>query len=165
MKHGIPLTWLRLCPDQWPIIVETGLSLTASTESAIHLKTTTSPNFSSPETRKYLSEFLSPLLKEVSKYTLPLPKLPTPSGRGQRADVTPEDIYQAQVTTAWIYFLIGERETVLETLPPEEDIPKLTGSEGVGYEYTRVAVIKAIVLKGKGGKKGGKKKRKTNRAI
>lgn len=127
----------------------TGLSLTASTEYAIHLKTSSSPNFNSPETRKYLSELLSPLLKEVSRYHLPLPKLPTPSGKGQRADVTPEDIYQAQVTIAWIYFLTGERETVLEKLPPEEDTPKLTGSEGIGYEYTRVAVIKAIVLKGK----------------
>lgn len=103
---------------------------------------------------------LPPLLKEVSRHHLPLPKLPTPSGRGQRADVTPEDIYQAQVTTAWIYFLIGERETVLEKLPSEEDTPKLTGSEGIGYEYTRVAVIKAIVLKGKGGKKKKMKKKK-----
>lgn len=128
--------------------VYTGLALTALTEYAIHLKTTTSPNFSSPESRKYLSDLLAPLVKEVSKYSFPLPKLPSPAGGGQRGDVTPEDIFQAKVAIAWIHFLIGEHETVLAKLPRDEDTPKLTGAEGVGYEYTRVALIKAIVLKG-----------------
>lgn len=129
--------------------VYTGLALTASTEYAMHHKTTTSPNFSNPESRKYLSDLLAPLVKEVSKYSLPLPKLPSPAGGGQRADVTSEDIFQAKVTIAWIHFCIGEHQTVLEKLPRDEDTPKLTGAEGVGHEYTRVALIKAIVLKGK----------------
>lgn len=124
--------------------------MTASTEYSIHLKTTSSPSFSSPETRKYLSDLLVPLVTEVSKYQLPLPKLPSPAGGGQRADIIPEDIFQAKVTIAWIHFLIGDHQTVLEKLPLEEEIPKLTGGEGVGYEYTRVAVIKSIVLRGKG---------------
>lgn len=88
-------------------------------------------------------------MKEVSKYNLPLPKLPSPAGGGQRADVTPEDIFQAKVTIAWIHFCIGEHHTVLEKLPADGDTPKLTGAEGVGHEYTRVALIKAIVLRGK----------------
>lgn len=39
---------------------------------------------------------------------------------------------------------------MLEKLPNDEETPKLTGAEGVGYEYTRVALTKAIVLRGKG---------------
>ncbi|RPB26759.1 hypothetical protein L211DRAFT_866231 [Terfezia boudieri ATCC MYA-4762] len=124
------------------------LALTASTEYAIHLKTTTSSNFNTPESRKYLSDLLPPLVKEVSKYSLPLPKLPSPAGGGQRADVTPEDIFQAKVTIAWIHFCIGEHHTVLDKLPGDEETPKLTGAEVLGYEYTRVALIKAIVLRG-----------------
>lgn len=89
-----------------------------------------------------------PLVKELSKYNLPLPKLPSPSGGGQRGDVTQEDIYQAKVTIAWIYFLVGEHQLVLGKLPSDEETPKLTGAEGLGHEYTRVAVIKAIVLRG-----------------
>ena len=128
-------------------VFEIGLCLTASTEHAIHLKSSSSSNFNHPDTKKYLSDLLVPLIKEVSRYNLPLPKLPSPSGGALRADNTEEDVFQGKVTVAWLHFLIGDYAAVLEKLPPEDESPKLT--EGIGYEYTRVAVTKRQVLKGK----------------
>lgn len=123
---------------------QTGLTQTALAESTIY--SLPPQAIASPDSHPLLKSQLDALNSELSKHPHPIPNLPSPSGGGQRADTTPEDVFQARTTAAWIKLLLNDYEGALSTLPSEEELTTI--KPGEGSEYVRVALLKSIVVRG-----------------